>query len=66
MNGMATFTGNSVGDTVIYTCNSGFELIGSMTATCTQVDVNSKAFSPAAQVCRREYCVNITDLSHLE
>ena len=62
VNGMVTFTGNSVGDTATYTCNSGFELIGNASTTCTQVDVNSAAFSPAAPVCRRECSVimNIT------
>ena len=57
-NGMVTFTGNSVGDTATYTCNSGFELIGSATVTCIQVNGNSAAFSPVPPVCRREYCIN--------
>ena len=62
VNGMVTLTGNSVGDTATYTCNLDFELIGNASATCTQVDVNSSAFSPAAPVCRRECSVimNIT------
>ena len=57
INGMVMFTGNSVGDTATYTCNSGFELIGNASTTCTQVDVNSATFFPAAPVCRREYCM---------
>ena len=61
MNGTVTFTGNSVGDTAAYTCNSGFELIGNASLTCTQVEVSSAAFSPAAPVCRREYSMNITN-----
>ena len=60
VNGMVTVTGTSVGDTATYTCNPGFELIGSASATCTQVDVNSAAYSPAPPECRREYCMNIT------
>ena len=56
---MVTFSGNSVDDAVNYTCNSGFELVGNATATCTQVDVNSAAFSPVPPVCMREYCMNI-------
>ena len=55
INGMVTFTGNSVGDTATYTCNTGFELVGSATTTCGQVDVNSAVFSPTPPVCRREY-----------
>ena len=58
--GTMIFTGNSIGDTATYTCNSGFELIGNATVTCLQVDVNSAAFSRAPPVCRREYCVDIT------
>ena len=57
VNGVVIFTGNSVGDTATYTCNSDFELIGIASATCTQVDVNSASFSPVAPVCRRECCM---------
>ena len=57
VNGMVTFTGNSVGDTANYTCNLDFDLIGSASVMCIQVDVNSAAFSPAAPVCRRECCM---------
>ena len=53
-NGMVTFTGNSIGATATYTCDSGFELIGGATTTCTQVNMNSAAFEPAPS-CRREY-----------
>ena len=53
-NGMVTFTGNSIGDTATYSCNSGFELIGGATTTCTAVDANSAEFSPQRPVCRRE------------
>ena len=59
-NGMVTFTGNSVGDTATYTCNLGFELIGSVTIMCTQVNGKSAAFSPAPPVCIRECCINVT------
>ena len=54
-NGMVTFTGNSVGDTSTYTCNSTFELIGDATTTCTQVDDTSATFpSVPPPECRRE------------
>ena len=59
MNGTVTFTGNTVGDTATYTCDPGFELIGNASVTCTQVDVNSATFLPAAPVCSRECCMNI-------
>ena len=54
-----TFTGNSVNDTATYSCNMDFELVGSATTTCTQVDVNSAAFSPAPPVCRRKWCIYV-------
>ena len=52
---MVTFTGNSVGDTATYTCDPGFELIGTATTTCIQVDVNTVEFSPDPPACMREY-----------
>jgi len=55
VNGMRTFTGNSVGDIATYTCDLGFELIGVTTTTCTQVDVNTASFTPDPPSCRREY-----------
>ena len=55
---MVTFTGNSIDDTVTYTCNMGFELVNSATATCMQVDMNSAAFSPVSPECRRKLCMN--------
>ena len=57
-NGLVTFSGNSIGDIATYTCNSGFELIGGATTTCTQVDANSAAFPLAPPSCRREYLLN--------
>ena len=58
VNGMVTSTGTSVGDTATYTCNSGLELIGDATTTCTQVNANSAIFSPNPPSCRRKYCIN--------
>ena len=54
-NGMVAFTGNSVGDTAIYNCNSGFALTGGAITTCTEVDMNSAAFQPAPPSCISEY-----------
>ena len=53
--GMVTFTGNSVDDTATYSCDPGFELIGDVVETCTQVNESFAAFSPELPVCRREY-----------
>ena len=56
INGMVTFTGNSVGDTTTYTCNSEFELIGINTTACTQVNESSATYpSVPPPECRREY-----------
>ncbi len=54
-NGMVTFNDNSVGAMATYTCDSGFELIGNATTTCTLVNMNSADFQPTPPSCRREY-----------
>ena len=59
---MMTFTGISVDDTATYSCNVGFELVGSTTATCTQVDVNSATFSPVPPVCKRKCCITVVGI----
>ena len=53
--GMVTSTGTSVGDTATYSCDSGFELIGNDTRTCTQVDANVARFQPFLPFCSREF-----------
>ncbi len=53
-NGMVTFSGNSVGDMATYTCDSGFELIGDETTTCTLVNMDTAEFQPEPPSCRRE------------
>ena len=52
---MVTFSGNSVGDMATYTCDSGFELMGNATTTCTLVDMDSAQFQLAPPSCMREY-----------
>ena len=54
-NGTVTFNGILVGDMATYNCDSGFELIGDATTTCTLVDMDSAEFQPAPPFCRREY-----------
>ena len=49
-NGMVTVMGTSVGDTASYTCNDGFELIGSMSVTCT----SDGTWSDEPPMCRRK------------
>ena len=57
---MVTITGSSIGDTATYTCDPGFELIGDMIVTCTQVDMISAAFqSLEPPSCRREYYMKV-------
>ena len=65
MNGMVTFSGNSVDDNATYSCNMSFELVGSSTAMCTQVDANSAEFSSAPPVCRRKYWINMIGMAML-
>ena len=63
VNGMRTFTGNSVGDTATYSCDPGFKLIGESTTTCTiALDGNSATFPdiPPPE-CMSEYFKIITE-----
>ena len=48
-NGMVSMTGNSPGDRGTYTCDAGFELIGSMTVIC----LDDGAWSDGPPMCRR-------------
>ena len=49
-NGMVTITGNSAWDTAIYTCDVDYELIGSMTVSCT----SDGTWSDGLPTCRRK------------
>ena len=56
-NGDVTITTLSLGATVTYSCNCGFELIGAVRATCTMMEGENKpTFIPAAPTCRRSMC----------
>ena len=50
-NGMVSVTGTETGDTATYTCNAGYELIGSMTLTC----LSSGSWSDEPPTCRRKF-----------
>ena len=47
---MVTVMGTSVGDTASYTCNDGFELIGTETVTC----MSDGTWSDEPPMCRRK------------
>ena len=54
-NGNVDIEGTSIGNTATYTCNSGFERIGTETATCFPVDGGASAeFSPEPPLCLRK------------
>ena len=47
-NGGVTVSGNDIGSTATYTCDTGYELKGDNEATCTEADDgNSASFKPA-------------------
>ena len=56
-NGQVTLTGNSVGDTATYTCNTGYELSGQNASTCMLApdNNNTASFEPPAPTCDREF-----------
>ena len=49
VNGMVSFTGNKIGDTATYSCNSGFELVGTRNITC-QSNAQWSAPSPVCNL----------------
>ena len=51
--GIVTVSGQSVGDTATYECQSGFDLVGPPTRTCTQTSRGSADWSGEAPICRR-------------
>ena len=54
-NGGVEYTGNFTGDNAMYTCDTGFELVGSEIATCEfHMNENSTSFTPPAPTCRRK------------
>ena len=60
--GTVVVTGNSIGDTATYTCDSGYELIGDAVRTCAKLpnDPSMADFQPEEPFCHREYCMNIS------
>ena len=62
-NGGVTCSGISVGETCDFTCDAGFELVGTMTSTCTEAaDGNSAMFIPDPPVCRRKYHLKLCEV----
>ena len=57
LNGNVVVTGNATGDTATFSCDEGFQLIGSDTATCTQVSDGCLLSLPLVQdrICRRKF-----------
>ena len=50
-NGMVIMMGTSAWDTAIYTCDAGYELIGSTTVTC----MDDGTWSDGPLMCRRKF-----------
>ena len=51
-NGGVTVEGDDLGDAATYTCDAGYNLVGTTTATCTEAaDGESASFMPAPPVC---------------
>ena len=49
-NGMVSMTGNSAGNAATYTCDAGYELIGSKTVTC----MDDGTWNDGPPMCRRK------------
>ena len=61
--GTVVVTGNSIGDTATYTCDSGYELIGDAVSTCAKLpnDTSMADFQPEEPFCHRESCMNTSE-----
>ena len=55
---MVTMTGSSVEDTATYTCDDDFELIGSMTVSCT----SDGTWSDEPPMCRRKQFIQSSSM----
>ena len=53
--GSVSQTGREIGDTATYTCNTGYELVGPPTRTCTQINPATADFVPSEPSCRRKF-----------
>lgn len=55
-NGEVSYTGLTKGEIATYSCNSGFDLVGDVTITCTAIDTNTAVFLPiqTLQKCLRK------------
>ena len=53
--GNVMVTGESVNNTATYSCSPGFEIVGTIMATCTEIDENNATFLPEPPTCRRKF-----------
>ena len=53
--GTVSLTGRTVGSTATYMCNPGYNLVGTVTRTCEQLDVATADWSDAPPTCQRMY-----------
>ena len=56
-NGSVSLTGVSIGDTATYTCDPGFNLVGTEVRTCEQIGPGLAAWSGSAPICLRRFFV---------
>ena len=60
MFGAVTVTGHSIGDIATYVCIVGFEVVGTETRTCQQVDAGTAMWTGFAPICRRRFLLYVT------
>ena len=53
--GTATLSGRTISSTATYTCNSGYNLVGTTTRTCEELNSATADWSGTAPICERMY-----------
>ena len=66
VSGTVTPTGNSVGDTTTYSCDPGFNVVGTTTLICQQVSTSTAEWMPDPPTCERtsSYCCTSNKTMH--
>ena len=58
--GNVSVTGHSIGDTAIYSCNDGYDLVGTPERTCERVADDRAGWSGMAPFCQRRFLLYVT------
>ena len=58
--GSVSVTGRSIGDNATYSCDPGFDLVGTAESTCEQVNLGTARWSGIPPICQRKFLLYVT------